>query len=171
MAPLIHFAEIQKRVGGAALDTIVNWKMQYESFPVMKLGNKWVSESSALLYWFRFWCVDRLEDFNPLMIEDASQGAALIGILEIQKYIGNVSERTLMEWKRMHESFPIEKLGAQWASETRSIDLWFRFLCCGRLDEFRPPVVEDAAPLPRPESDVKSKSAPIMRKTRSKTSK
>jgi len=97
--------------------------------------------------------------------------AALIGILEIKKRVGGVSESTILKWKREYQTFPMQKLGGQWVSESDTLDRWFGLFCCDRLEEFRPPVVEEVAPPERPDSAVKVKSAPIVRKSRVKTGK
>ena len=92
--------------------------------------------------------------------------AALIGILEIKKRVGGVSEATILKWKREYSTFPMQKLTGQWVSESETLDRWFALFCSDQLELFQPPkVVEETLPEKPPKNPVKRKSAPKSRKT------
>ena len=60
--------------------------------------------------------------------------AALVGINQIKPHVGNVSESTILRWKREYDSFPIRKLRGQWVGEESEITEWFRNFIKGDID-------------------------------------
>jgi hypothetical protein len=57
----------------------------------------------------------------------------LYGMDKIRPVLGNVSENTVLKWKREYASFLIRKLCGQWVSPCDELSAWWREYVLGKI--------------------------------------
>ena len=73
----------------------------------------------------------------------------LFGIDKIRPHVGNVSEATILKYKREYPSFPMRKLRGIWVANKEAIVDWFRSFCMGEIEE------EDGQNAPKKQKQAK----------------
>ena len=60
----------------------------------------------------------------------------LIGIKAIRPVLGNVSEATILKWKREYPSMPMRKIKGQWTTTRNEMIRWWNFFVTDNLEMY-----------------------------------
>lgn len=67
---LVGIRNIQPLLGNSSEATIIKWKVQYPSMPMVKIGGQWTTYRDEMRLWWRALVTDRLDDYKPGRMPD-----------------------------------------------------------------------------------------------------